>query len=111
MKILIVVSFALLNSLAQAQETPALAFTNTRIEFPPLSLIESAKQKMPSPFGNPAIPFRSARRPSIRSSRPLSQMPIVVPSDDVDYKLRVATPDESTDYKMIVIGSDTLPAK
>jgi hypothetical protein len=43
------------------------------------------------------------------SPRALSQMPIVVPRTDVDYKLRIVTPRTDVDYKLIVVPAG--PAK
>ena len=111
-----------------AAEAPALGFGGERIGVPPLSLAESIAQ---GAAGHSSLPFSAksphASRPetlptpnlipritpeprqleksrvakSPRVSRSFG-MPIIEPSDAVDYKLTIAPPNPAVDFKLVI---------
>jgi hypothetical protein len=131
MKTLLSAAFGLLTiGVAPAADPDPLHFGSERIGVPPLSLLEGSRAIGPStgrhrfgtdvptysaPHGRegPALNLiprsgpnleslkanRLARAPRI--SREFG-MPIIEPSDAVDYKLTIVPPDPAIDFKMIV---------
>ena len=96
---------------AVAQESPALAFLNAKIESGPLSLLDAAKEALPPIFGKAPMPnFLAERRASKR--RPvISNMGIVKPDDSVEFHMNIVKPDESVDYKLIIKKPDVESSK
>ena len=119
---------------AFAAETPSLQFGGERIGIPPLSLSERLAQQPPlptkpkfgttlpqattgmEPFSPQLVPrtapdldhvktSRAAPRPRVSRS---SGMPILEPSDAVDYKLTIVPPNPSIDFKLAI--KDPAPA-
>ena len=96
MKTLILLYLALLVSPFEAAETPELSFGSARIGASPLSLLESARQRLPPVFGG------SEKRVAAIRRRLISRMPIVQPRSDVDDRMRIKTPNPDIDYKLLV---------
>ena len=46
--------------------------------------------------------FRKEVSPSKVTRNVVSKMPVVVPSTDIDFKLRTVAPDESVDHKLVI---------
>ena len=113
---------------AFAAEAPSLQFGGERIGVPTLSLSERLAQKPPMQaapkFGTPlpqattgteplspqlvprTVPdldplkaSRAAPRPRVSRS---SGLPIIEPSDAVDYKLTIVPPNPSIDFKLVI---------
>ncbi len=113
---------------AVAAEPPSLQFGGERIGLPPLSLSERLAQQPPmqtrpkfgttlpqaatgtEPFSPQLVPrtgpdldqlksSRAAPRPRVSRS---SGMPILEPSDAVDYKLTIVPPNPSIDFKLVI---------
>jgi hypothetical protein len=80
---------------------------------PPLALADAARAKSPEVLNEAKSFFYRAtpRTPSV--AKPLSQMPILVPKDDVNWRLRILAPDPTVDYKLIIRDpvSGPTPAK
>ena len=96
MKTLVVFFLALLVSPADATEMPELSFGSARIEPSPLSLLESAKQRLPPIFSDSGKPVAAVRRKLI------SRMPIVRPRPGVEDRMRIKTPNPDIEYKLLV---------
>ena len=106
MKTFIVCSFILSGLLTRADEVPAFGFPRSKIEAPPLSLIDNAKQGLPPVFGDGSVYHRGPEHRLTPPRRLVSRMPIIVPPRSVDVHMPVKTPDESIDYKMLVNAPD-----
>ena len=93
--------------------SPVLPFPEKKIDLlPPLSLAEIGKQKTFTDLNDEAPRFSYRTAPRVESSsKSLSQMPILVPKDDVKWHLRVFAPDSSVDYKLIVKDPNSKPDK
>ena len=113
-----------------AAEVPSLKFGGERIGIPPLSLSESIAQRPPTlttpKFGTQLPDFAHGTEPApltpqlvprltpdpkrLETSRPTPQyrvsrssgMPVLEPSDAVDYKLTIVPPDPSIDFKHVI---------
>jgi hypothetical protein len=109
MKFFAIVAVAFVPITALADGVPVNPFPDAKIGIPPLSLGEAAKQGTPPVLANPPVSFRSAA-PAAPQKR-VSRMPIIPPRPEIDAKLRILTPDESVDYKLIVKEPDVEPAK
>lgn len=96
MKTLILLCLALPVSPVEAAETPDLSFGSARIETSPLTLLESAKQRLPAVFRNSEKRVAAVRRKLI------SRMPIIEPRPGVDQRMPIKTPNPSIDYKLLV---------
>ncbi|ACB73430.1 hypothetical protein Oter_0139 [Opitutus terrae PB90-1] len=85
---------------AFAAPSPA-PFSETRIDAPALSLLDSARERLPAvlPDVRPVPRWNSTTN---RAPRLTSQMPVIPPPRGPDYKLRIAHPDESVDYKILI---------
>lgn len=125
-----------------AADSSTLKFGGERIGVPPLSLTESlassAKSSgpiglgpgLPRFAGDPKLPANSPQliprlTPSleqIESARATatprvsraSGLPIIIPSDAVDYKMTIVRPDPSIDFKLAIkhpAPADPVPAK
>src|SRR5689334_23317427 len=106
-------AFALLVtlSLTAHAQVPSLAFPDTKIDVPPLSLGESMKTASPPAFPNETRPWLRSHNPTQPGSPKLiSRMPILEPRADIDSKM-VKAPDPSVAYKMIVKKPDIVAPK
>ncbi len=112
MKLFIAAMLALVFAAAKAQDT-SLAFPNTKLEPPLLSLVEGARG-----ISNPLTTLNSTaewfRQQSGTAHDPktkwLSRMPIVSREFSLDSKMAKA-PDPSIDYKLIVKSPNIESAK
>jgi hypothetical protein len=121
---------------AFAAEAPTLQFGGERIGVPPLSLSESLGQRSPmqttpkfgaklpqlttgtepAPLSPELVPRTVPDLKHLETSRPAprhrvsrsSGMPILEPSDAVDYKLTIVSPDPAIDFKLVI--KDPSPA-
>jgi hypothetical protein len=96
MKTLIVLFLALLGAPVEAAEIPELTFGSVRIEPSLLTLLESAKQRLPAVFKD-----SEKRLPGVRRKL-ISRMPIVEPQAGVDHRMPIKIPNPSIDYKLLV---------
>ncbi len=96
MKTLTLLGFAMLVVSVEAAEPPDLSFGSARIETSPLSLLESAKQRLPAVFKDSEKRVAAVRRKLI------SRMPIIEPRPGVDRRMPIKTPNPSIDYKLLV---------
>jgi hypothetical protein len=113
---------------AFAAEAPSLQFGGERIGVPPLSLSKSLAQRPltsgtpkfgpnlpqfstePAPLARELVPRTTPDLKSLESSRReprnrvsrRSGMPIIEPSDAVDYKMTIVPPDPSIDFKLVI---------
>ncbi len=115
MKTLALVPFALLPFVVRAADAPAwrlqpsFSFPKWENMQPSLSLsgeVKSGPVTVTSPAGSPF----HAPTPNVASPKPVSRMPIVKPSSDIDPKM-VKAPDATTDFKLIVKPPAVEPAK
>lgn len=90
---------------------PSFSFPETKIELPPLPLLENAKPLMPPPFSDPGAVHVTAHRVVPKSPNLVSRMPLIAPKSGVEYHLQVKAPDESIDYKLLVKTPDVAPAR
>lgn len=117
---------------ASAADADALKFGGERIGIPPLSLAESLTSSATSPLFRSRVPAhsewprlapkllprtvpdvmrksmpRNPRSPQVSRS---SGMPVITPSDAVDYAMTIVPPDPKMDFK-IVVKEPAYPAK
>lgn len=85
---------------AFAAPSPA-PFSATKIETPSLSLLGAAQERLPA-VGPDLRPVLHQQPTPVRAPRLLSRMPVIPPPAGTDYKLRIAHPNESIDYKMLI---------
>ena len=111
MKTLFVCSFILSGSLAVAEEAPALGFPDSKIEAPPLGIIDNAKQALPPVFGDGSSYQKAPEHRLTLRRRLVSRMPIIVPPRSGDLHMPIKTPDESIEYKMLVKAPDVESVK
>lgn len=92
---------------------PSDPFPAARIEAPPLGLLEAARPPAPGTAPAPALASPAATHGELRSNRQrlISRMPVIRPADDVTYTLRIARPDATIDYKMLVKRPDLESAR
>lgn len=94
-----------------ADALPVNPFPDAKIGIPPLSLGEAAKQGKLPVLANPPVSFRSVTSGPAAPQKRVSRMPIIPPRPEIDAKIRIVAPDESTDYKLIVKEPEVEPAK
>jgi hypothetical protein len=93
---------ALLPAVVGAADNFSSGFPQSKIELPPLSLAESARQT-PPPWQDPAKSWSNEPIPTpSRAKKFLSVMPVIRPKEGVDYKLIIKAADPTVDYKMLI---------
>ena|SRR5450432_4308147 len=89
-----------------AADSPALAFSDPKIELPPLSLIENVRYaRESSPLAGMIQSYDPRPAPSF-PEKSISYITVIAPKPGVDYKLTIKAPDPSVDYKLIVKASN-----
>ena len=101
---------AVLASCLAALETPSFKF-DAKIEVPALSLLEGAKGNPLQVLEDSARFFRKEVIGSPVPRKMVSKMPVISPSADVDYKLRIVAPDEAVDHKIVIKSPAIDPSK
>lgn len=93
-------------------EISALTFPEKRIELlPPLSLADVARVKPLETMTEARKFFYPPNPQPLPRANSRSQMPILVPKDDVNWHLRILAPDPTVDYKLIVKDPSPAPAR
>lgn len=106
---------ALFPAALMGSELPVAPFPEKKFDLlPPLALADAARAKTPEVVFNEAKSFfyrATPRTPSV--AKPRSRIPILVPKDDVNWRLRILAPDPAVDYKLIIKDpvSGPTPAK
>lgn len=100
--LLVLVTLAVFPSATLAADTAMPAFPREKIGVPPLSLLEGAKPGQVPRWRDTLAPFGRRIPPPKAEKKVVSNMPVISPSADVTYHLRIVPPDESVDHKMIV---------
>ena len=97
---ILVIALCVVATGARAAGQSTIEFPPAKVDLPVLSLADSARERLPSPFGA-QVTSVIRRAPPPRNNL-LSRMPIIAPPSEMDFKLLVKTPDPTVDYKMII---------
>jgi len=100
---------ALLASCLAAAEASSFKF-DSKIDVPALSLLEGAKRSALQVKGDSARFFRKKVIGAPVARTMVSRMPVISPSADVDYKLRIVAPDEAVDHKIVIKSPEIDPS-
>jgi hypothetical protein len=88
-----------------APVAPSFRF-DAKVEVPALGILEATKEKAGMTPKDVISSFGSRRPSSDKAPKRVSSMPVLAPEVGINYTMRVVTPDETIDHKIIVKEPD-----